>query len=102
MSGYEAQGVYYPTKNAVDAFGKGIDSEGKKLSFRLEGAENSLESKFNKIISNTNVQDNLASYIKKKYSNEKYVRKNVYTGKSTNDEKMASLSDYTDSDICNI
>ena len=44
-SGYEAQGVYYPTKNAVDSFGKGIDSKGKKLSFRLVGAQNSLEKK---------------------------------------------------------
>ena len=49
-SGYSAKGVYYPTNNAVDAFGKGIVSEGKKLVFRLEGADNSLKNNFTKML----------------------------------------------------
>ena len=34
-SGYTASGTYYPSQNAIDAFGKGTDSNGNKLSFRL-------------------------------------------------------------------
>ena len=49
-SGYSANGVYYPTINAVDAFGKGIDSNGNKLIFRLEGANNSLKNDYKNIL----------------------------------------------------
>ena len=50
LSGYSAKGVYYPSKNAIDAFGKGTDSEGKKISFRLDGVQNSLKNDFKKIM----------------------------------------------------
>ena len=49
-SGYTASGTYYPSKNAIDAFGKGTDSNGNKLSFRLEGEDISLKTNFRKIV----------------------------------------------------
>ena len=49
-SGYSAKGVYYPTNNAVDAFGRGADSNGKKLLFRLEGLNNSLKNNFTNMV----------------------------------------------------
>ena len=49
-SGYTAEGVYYPTYNAIDAFGKGTDSNGNKLLFRLEGSNYSLKNNFTKMV----------------------------------------------------
>ena len=49
-SGYTASGTYYPSQNAIDAFGKGTDSNGNKLSFRLEGEDISLKTNFQKMV----------------------------------------------------
>ena len=52
VSGYKATGDYYRTKGAVDAFGTGTDSNNKRISFRLDGVQNSLENDFKKIVNN--------------------------------------------------
>ena len=49
-SGYSASGNYYPSKNAIDAFGKGTDSNGNKLLFRLEGEDMSLKNDFQRMV----------------------------------------------------
>ena len=49
-SGYSASGNYYPSKNAIDAFGKGTDSYGNKLLFRLEGEDMSLKNDFQRMV----------------------------------------------------
>ena len=49
-SGYTASGTYYPSKNAIDEFGKGTDSNGKKFLFRLEGEDFSLKNHFERMV----------------------------------------------------
>ncbi|MDC0548876.1 caspase family protein, partial [Alphaproteobacteria bacterium] len=52
VSGYNANGIYYRTKNAIDAFGKGTDSNNKRISFRLDGVNNNLKNDFKRIVDN--------------------------------------------------
>ena len=54
-SGYNASGSYFPSRNALNAMGKGSDSNGNKFIFRIHGADSASLNSFLQSINKTSI-----------------------------------------------